>query len=72
MKNTSVLKAISKLYGAEVSADILDDIRCNLLAEHTARSGRDVLWFMDENVSEAIYIDTLEFLTEEEIEKELC
>ena len=73
--NKSVLKAITVLYaeipGSE-DADILDDIKNDVLTDITARNGREALWYMVENIDKAIYVDTLEFLTEEEIEKELC
>ena len=39
----------------------------------TARNGRDVAWLVEsERHDAAVYVDTLEQLTEEEIEKELC
>lgn len=46
-----------------------DMLTCNL-----ARNGREVLWYMDPDngKSVSIYIDTLEELTEEEIEEELA
>lgn len=71
--NKSVLKAIAKLYERiPYSETILEDIDGSFLTEDTTRNGREVLWYMDETHNEAVYIDTLEFLTEEEIEKELC
>lgn len=39
---------------------------------NTARNGRTVAWVLLENAEKALYIDTLEELTEEEIESELC
>lgn len=39
---------------------------------NTARNGRSVAWVLLENVEKALYVDTLEELTEEEIESELC
>lgn len=39
---------------------------------NTARNGRAVAWVLLENVEKALYVDTLEELTEEEIESELC
>lgn len=69
-----MLAAIKKLYeeiGFE-DVDVLSDIEHDYLTENTCRNGRDVLWYIDEANNIAIYIDTLEFLTEEEIEKELC
>ena len=77
MKNTSVLRALAKLYERlpkGYAGAVIEEINANFssLTENTARNGREVLWFMDTLHCEAIYIDTLEFLTEEEIEKELC
>nr|DAU08876.1 MAG TPA: Flagellar M-ring protein, Flagellar motor motor, MS-ring, C-ring, MOTOR.3A [Caudoviricetes sp.] len=37
-----------------------------------ARNGRTVAWVLLESAEKAIYVDTLEKLTEEEIESELC
>ena len=37
-----------------------------------ARNGRTVAWVLLECAEKAIYVDTLEELTEEEIESELC
>ena len=46
--------------------------KLNYLTENKARSGREVLWYLDQDEHEAaVYIDTGEKLTEEEIEKEL-
>lgn len=39
---------------------------------NTARNGRTVAWVLLESAEKAIYVDTLEELTEEEIESELC
>lgn len=72
-KNTSVLKAMVKLYEELCMGDfIIEDIQWNVLSENIGRSGRLVLWYNDNNSESAIYVDTLEFLTDEEIEKEFC
>ena len=39
---------------------------------NTARNGRTVAWVLLESAEKAVYVDTLEELTEEEIESELC
>lgn len=68
-----MLEAITKLYyklGYE-EPDILQDVRNLYLTEHTARNGRPVLWYIDDTQEAAIYTDNEEFLTPEEIEKEL-
>lgn len=67
-----MLVALKKLYEEIGFENVLSDIENDYLTENSCRNGRDVLWYMDENNNVAIYIDTLEFLTEEEIEKELC
>ncbi len=51
--------------------DINNDRKYDYLTENVARNGREVLWYMDESHNLAIYVDTLEQLTDEEIEKEL-
>lgn len=68
----NVLAAITKLYKEIGFEDVLNDIEHDYLTENTCRNGRDVLWYIDENHNVAIYEDTLEFLTEEEIEEQLC
>lgn len=72
-KNTSVLGAMVKLYDELCMGDfVIDDIKWNLLSENIGRSGRLVLWYNDNTSEAAIYVDTLEFLSDEEIEKEFC
>lgn len=69
------MKALYKLYGTLGligEADVFSDYFNGYLSEHTARNGRPVLWYMDERNNEAIYTDTLEFLTDDEIEQELA
>lgn len=68
----SVLLAITKLYkeiGREES--VLFDIENDCLTENTTKSGRLVLSYLSNDIESAIYVDTLEFLTKEEIETEL-
>lgn len=74
-KKVSVLKALKKLYeeGLDyIQYDVIDDISANCLTDNIGRSGRIVLWYNDNNHEVAIYIDTLEFLSSEEIEEEFC
>ena len=66
-----VLEALKKLYEKLNIDSILDDISDDTLTENTARNGRAVLWYLDESQNIAIYCDTLDFLTNEEIENEL-
>lgn len=69
-----MLQAIIELY-KEIgfnSPDVLKDYDNDNLTIHKARNGREVLWYVDESHNAAIYIDSLEFLSEDEIEKELC
>ncbi len=66
-------KAIKNIYdtlGLD-KPDIKNDRKHGYLTDNVARNGRNVLWYLDETNDIAIYIDTLEQLTEEEIEKEL-
>lgn len=70
----NMLIALKKLYeelGYE-DPDIISDIEHDFLSNATCRNGKEVLWYMDDSKCMAMYIDTLEFLSEEEIEKELC
>ena len=57
----------------------IDEIRIDNYMEdgtatiNKARNGRDVAWVIwSENNQSAVYIDTLEALSEQEIENELC
>lgn len=70
--NKSVLLAIKKLYQHLGTDSVIEDIDGDTLTENQCRNGRNVLWYLDETNNVAIYIDTLELMTEEEIEKELC
>lgn len=68
-----ILKAITTLYN-ELSfnePDVINDINNGYLTDHESRSGRPVLWYMDETNNKAIYVDNLLILSDEEIEKEL-
>lgn len=69
----SSLKALKFLYQkfGIPNRDILFDIATGTLSENKARNGRDVLWYLDHKVNAAVYIDTLDVLSEDEIEKEL-
>lgn len=70
--NKSTLKAVETLYNIiGIDTDILTDIKEGILTENTARNGRSIIWYNNGSNDIAIYIDTLERLTDEEIEKEL-
>ena len=71
--NESILNAIVKLYSVlELDGEgILDDIKNGYLTENDTRSGRTVLWYLYGDKSVAMYVDSLEIMSEEEIEKEL-
>lgn len=74
-KNKSVLAALEKLYKEGlnfIEYYVISDINDDVLTDNTGRSGRKVLWYNDNTSEAAIYIDTLEFLTDEEIEEEFC
>lgn len=69
MNNT--LGAIKKLYQGINSTDVLADISNDVLTENTCRNGRTALWYLCGCEEVAIYTDTLEYLTEDEIKNEL-
>lgn len=70
--NKSTLKAVEIIYNIiGIETDVLTCIKEGILTENTTRSGRDVVWYNNGLIDVAIYIDTLERLTDEEIEKEL-
>lgn len=65
-------KAVRLLY-EELNLDIdsIDnDYKHDYLSVCTARNGKEAFWYYDGTLESAIYIDTLEFLTADEIEKE--
>ena len=75
MREMKQLEAIKKLYENLnfEDPDIVRDIKEDYLTAHTTRSGKEVLWYLDEsNNSVAINIDTLELLTDDEIEQEIA
>ncbi|MCR5837170.1 MAG: hypothetical protein K6G88_11740 [Lachnospiraceae bacterium] len=71
MKQLEVIRKLYEELGFD-EPDIVSDISNNYLTEHTARNGKDVLWYVDESHNAAIYVDSEEFLSETEINKELC
>lgn len=52
--------------------DKLDLLSIEEITINTCRNGRKVAWYLDETKELCIYIDTMEELTQEEIENELC
>lgn len=79
MEISKLLKGIKKISsdigysaGENINIDLLiNDATSNYLTINTARNGRDVLWYLYNDSNYGIYLDTLEYLTEEEIENEL-
>ena len=71
--NKSILAVVRAMYAAHDlnPENILEHISHDVLTENVARNGRDVLWYMDDVKNIALYVDTLEELTEQEIDKEL-
>lgn len=70
-KNSNILHAIRKIY----EQNGLDDIVCHhimfcYLREEIGKSGRLILTFENRRLSDFIYVDTLEFLTESELMSE--
>lgn len=54
-------------------SDIQYDIDHDVISLSTCRNGRDVVWAqISDTKTRAVYVDTLEELSNEEIEKELC
>ena len=56
---------------AGIESDIETMQRDDSLTINTARNGRDVAWMLTETQNIAVYVDSLQQLTEEEIEREL-
>lgn len=71
----NMIKSIEKLYdelGFE-NPHVVDDIKNDILTEACSRNGRRILWYLEpEGKEAAIDVDTMQFLTDEEIEKDLC
>lgn len=51
---------------------IEQDQEHDYLTVNIARNGKNVIWYLDENYNVAVYTDTLEQLSENEIEEQLC
>ena len=51
---------------------IQEDINNSYLTSNKCRNGREVIWYLDEANESCVYIDTLEELSDKEIENELC
>jgi len=64
------LEAIKKAYeeAGYDNPDIIADVDFGYLTLNTARNGRDVVWYLDECNSIAVYVDTCEILSIEEME----
>ena len=56
---------------AGIESDIETMQRDDSLTINTARNGRDVAWMLTETQNIAVYVDSLQELSEEEIEREL-
>ena len=68
------IKAIIEVYkilGIQ-DPDIVNDFNNYYITENESRSGRAVIWYLDDSRECAVYADTLEELSKEEIIKELC
>lgn len=56
----------------KVSSNLIQDaIDHDIITLNECRNGRDAVWYLDETVECCVYIDTLEELSQEDIEKEL-
>lgn len=74
MSNNSFLEALTVLYSRLDLADddnVIASIENDCLTSHKGRSGRDILWYLDATQNVAIYVDSLTFLTDEELDNEL-
>ena len=67
------MKAAIYCAGEEPTDEYLQhNIELDYITINTTRSGRDVAWYIDaDDHSGCVYVDTLDALTEEEIEREL-
>lgn len=69
----NILGAIIKAY-QEVgidNPDVVFDIKYGYLTENEARNGRCVIWYLDAAHNVAVYVDTLEVLSDKEIDEQL-
>jgi hypothetical protein len=67
------IEAVKKLYNYldKEAWDAEEDYRDDYLTVNKARNGREVVWYLDNERSEALYVDRLEWLDEDEIKEEL-
>jgi len=74
MKNFTEKEAGRKLLdiaGFEVNDETIERfVKDDSLTINTARNGRDVVWLVTENQNISVYVDSLQELSEEEIESE--
>lgn len=68
----AISKAISTLGFEDNDERVQDWLSDDTISINTCRNGRDAAWVVLDDKSVAVYTDTLEELTEDEIESELC
>ncbi len=71
----AIKKALEELGYSEIAKNTDDMARWyddGTISINTARNGRAVAWVLLESCEKALYVDTLEELSEEEISDQLC
>ena len=71
-KETYAIRKLLDIAGIESDIETMQRfVKDDSLTINTARNGRDVVWLLTENQNIAVYVDSLQQFTEEEIEREL-
>lgn len=71
-KETCAMVKLLDIAGIESDIETIQRfVKDDSLTINTARNGRDVVWLLTENQNIAVYVDSLQELSEEEIESEL-
>lgn len=67
----ALIKVLDDLDYDSDEESLLDNLKYDYLTINKCRNGREVAWYIDESHNKCIYVDTLEELTDAEIEEQL-
>lgn len=70
-KHISAILDVAEKCGIYEWYDVVYNLSKNYFTVNTARSGRDVVWYMDATNEVCMYVDSHEVLNDKEIEDEL-